>query len=141
MIPGSDFRLENKLPSLFKMVASLAKATSPIALFCLGASLDFSSVKDLKGKIALGVALRLIICPLLVLGAAILLREPLHLTKVEAPGLLAIASSPIALAGAVMVQELGGDVQLANHLVVWSTTFCSLTIFLFIFLFKSVGLL
>lgn len=138
---GSGFWLEEKLPSLFKMIKSFSGAASPMALFCLGAGLDFKSMKELKGKITLGVALRLIICPALVIGLAILLKDPLGLTAVEVPALIAITASPVAIVSAVMVQEMGGDVQLANHIVVWSTVFSMVTVFLFIFLMRSVGLL
>lgn len=138
---GSDFRLENKLPALFNVIQSFGKASSPMALFCLGAGLDFKSVKTLKKQISVAVALKLVICPVIIIGAALLLQGPLGITKIEVPGLLAIAAAPVAIVSAVLAQEMGGDTQLANQIVVWSCVFSMVTVFLFIFLLRTIGLL
>ena len=133
------FRLETSFPSLFKVISNFYKASSPMALFCLGAQLDFKAGKTMLREISLGVTLRLVLCPAVVIGLAFLLKGPLSLTTVETPALIAFAASPLAVSSAIMVQEMGGDHQLANHLVVWSSVFSMISLFIIIFLMRSLG--
>ena len=85
--------------------------------------------------------LRLVISPALVVGTAVLLRKPLGLTVTEMPAILAACASPVAVSSAVMTQEIGGDDQLASHLVVWTSVFSMLTIFLLVYFLRSIGAL
>jgi predicted permease len=39
-----------------------------------------------------------------------------------------------------MAQQMGGDAELAGNIVVATSALCSLTLFLWCFLFKSLGL-
>lgn len=135
------FSLQYGLPSLYQAISDLSKVAAPMLLFVLGARLDFSSLRGMLPQLTLGVFLRLIVAPVLVMGAAICLRGPLRLTSVEMPALIAIFASPAANVGPVMVQEIGGDVQLASQLVVWSSALSLFTIFWIIFLLRMWRLL
>jgi len=53
--------------------------------------------------------------------------------------LIALFGSPIAVSSAIMVNEMGGDRQLAAQLVVWSTISSIVTIFFTIVIMKYVG--
>ena len=75
--------------------------------------------------------MRLVVVPLIVLTLVLLLREPLGLTTVEMPTIVAIFCSPVAVTSAVMVQEIGGDEQLAQQVVAWSSVLSMGTIFCF----------
>lgn len=141
VIPDSGFRLETALPSIFKVVKSLSAASSPVALLCLGGLMDFKAGRDQLREISIGVVLRLIICPTIVMGAAIILKKTLCMTVAETPGLIAYTASPAAIASAIMAQEMGGDSQLASHIVVWSSAFSIITLFVFIYFFRNFGLL
>lgn len=136
---NSQFRAENAFPSLFQVISSFSKAASPMALFCLGAMLDFKAVKSLLREIVIGVSLRLVICPIIIILLAFLFKKQLSLSAVEVPVIIAIAASPISVSSAIMVQEMGGDHQLANHLVVWSSVFSVITLFFFTFFMRSIG--
>ena len=117
---------------------------SPFALIVLGARTDFSAVKSLASYITTGVILRLIIAPLIGIGGAYLLSSHTGLLTVapsDYPGLIALFGSPVAAASAVMVSEIGGDDQLATQLVVWTSVFSMITIFLTVFTLKSFALL
>ena len=135
------FTLKNNLPSLFQAMTNLSKVASPVMLFVLGARLDFSAVKELLPQLTLGVTLRLLVGPAIIVGGSLLLRVPLGLTSVEMPTLVSISSTPVAVSSAVMVQEIGGDDQLASQLVVWSTAFSLVTIFCIVYLLRSFGFL
>lgn len=135
------FSLENSFPALFSVISSLAKSASPMALFCLGASLDMKVGRALTNQITLGVSLRLIICPLITVTLAVLLKNKLLLTSIEMPGLISFAGSPVAVSSAIMVQEIGGDSRLANHLVVWSSLLSILTLFFLVYISRCLRLL
>ena len=133
--------LRDRMPSVYKVIRDLAKMTSPIMLFVLGTGLDFKASGKLLPQITMGVILRLIVSPVLVIGLCLLFRKPLHVTTVEIPSLVAVFASPVAVSSAVMVQEIGGDDQLASQLVVWTNAISMLTIFCVVFVLRAMGVL
>lgn len=135
------FSLRNQLPSLYQALTALSKVASPMMLFVLGTRLNFASVPGLLPQLLLGTLMRLFLCPVIVLGLAVLLREPLGLTTMEMPTLIAVSSTPVAVSSAVMVQEIGGDDHLASQLVVWSSVLSLFTVFCIVWLLRTVGLL
>lgn len=130
-----------RVPSVYTALQTLSKIASPLMLFVLGAGLDFKAVGKLLPQVGLGVFLRLVLAPALIVGAIVLLREPLRLTSVEMPAVLAICASPVAVSSVVMTQEIGGDDQLASQLVVWTSALSLLTIFLFVYGMRTLGML
>lgn len=135
------FTFRRYLPAVYEALSTLSKAASPVMLFCLGATLDFASVKLMWREIGVGIFLRIVLCPVIVIGLALLLREPLGITRVEIPGLIAVFASPVAVSSAVTTQECGGNTDLANHLVVWSSVLSMGTLFLFILFLRGIGML
>lgn len=89
----------------------------------------------------LGTALRLVICPVAVIAIAVALRQPLGLTSLEMPTLVAISSTPVAVSSAVMAQEMGCDDQLANQLVVWTSVLSMVSLFCIIYVMRTLALL
>jgi len=140
-LTGMTVPVLERVPSVYTAMKNLSKIASPMMLFTLGAGLNFQAVGDLLPKISLGVVLRLIVTPVLVIGAIVLLREPLGVTSVEMPALLAAFASPVAVSSAVMTQEIGGDDQLASQLVVWTSVLSMVTIFLFVYILRAMGML
>ncbi len=135
------FTLQAQLPSLYKTLKDVAKVASPLMIFVLGARLDFGATRALLPRLGLGISMRLFITPALVIGAALCLRDALGLTSAELPTLVAVFASPCAVGGPVMVQEIGGDEQLAGQMVMWSTVFSMLSIFCIVFVLQYAGLL
>ena len=135
------FTIQNQLPSLYTALTNLSKVASPVMLFVLGSRLNFGAVRELLPQISLGVALRLVVCPAMVIGLAVALQGPLGLTTLEMPTMVAVASTPVAVSSAVMAQEMGCDDQLANQLVVWTSVLSMVSIFCIIYILRSCGLL
>ena len=135
------FTIKNQLPSLFQALTNLSKVASPVMLFVLGSRLDFSAVKALLPQLSLGILLRLVVSPLVIVGGALLLRGPLGLTTIEMPALVAMSATPVAVSSAVMTQEIGGDDQLASQLVIWTTVFSLATVFCLVYLLRTFGFL
>lgn len=135
------FTIRSHLPSFYQALSMMANVASPLMLFILGARFDFKRVSGLLPQITLGVSLRLIVCPVMVLSAALALRGPLGLTALEMPTVIAVTSTPVAVSSAVMVREIGGDDQLAGQLVFWSSLISIVSVFCIVYLFRMLGLL
>ena len=127
-----------KVPaSLLKPISEFSNMTSPLALFVLGGSLRFSSVKNhLKYLVpTLGFKLNVLPAIMLSIGYMVGLRE------LELFLLVAVYGTPVAAASYSMAQNMGGDGVLAGEFVVLSTVAATFTLFLWIFFMKSVGLI
>lgn len=137
------FSLKNNLPFIYTTVANLSKVASPLALVVLGARFDFASVKSLLKPISWSVFLRLVVAPVLGVGGAVLLSTSgvMNFTSTEYPALISLFSTPIAVSSAVMVCEIGGDEQLAGQLVVWTSLLSVFSIFITVFIMKSIALI
>ena len=135
------FMIRNQLPSLFSALTRMSNVASPVMLIVLGTRLDLNASGSLLPQLSLGIVLRLLASPLLVIGTALIFRDALHLTSIEYPTLVTITSTPVAVSSAVMVQELGGDDQLAGQMVVWTTVLSVATIFCIVYLLRFFGFL
>lgn len=138
------FSIENNLPFLYTALKNISKIASPLALVVLGARFDFSKVKSLLFEISLGTFMRLVFAPLIGIGLAIILSansDLLTLTVTEYPALIALFSTPVAVSSAVMTCEIGGDEQLAGQLVVWTSLLSMASMFVTIFIMKSMALI
>ncbi len=135
------FSVKNDMPFLYSAVSNLARAASPLALVVLGARFDFSAVKSLIKPITASVILRLVVAPLVGVGGAMILSQTgiMHFTATEYPALISLFGTPVAVSSAVMVGEIGGDEQLAGQLVVWTSLMSVFSIFITVFLMKSLG--
>lgn len=135
------FSVKDDMPFLYSAVSNLARAASPLALVVLGARFDFSAVKSLIRPIIASVVLRLVVAPLVGVGGAMLLSQTgiMPFTATEYPALISLFGTPVAVSSAVMVGEIGGDEQLAGQLVVWTSLMSVFSIFITVFLMKSLG--
>ena len=136
---GVVFNLLNiPLPAaVLKTVTDLGKVATPLSLVALGASFTFSSVVGYRMQLALGVCGKLILCPLLMvtLGAILGLREEMLVP------VLIFFGAPTAVSSFPMAQQMDGDSELAASLVVFTSALAILTIFLWVFALKTIGLI
>ena len=149
LIPvGADgtpvFSLAKNFYFIYAALNNLSKITSPLALIILGGLFDFSAVKGMKKQIIIATSARVLFVPLLVVGTAVLLSGHTNLINFDAtvyPALVALFGSPVAVASAIMAQEMDNDGVLAGQLVVWTSVMSIFTLFLFVFALRSMGLL
>lgn len=126
-----------KLPLVLeRSVENVSKVASPLAIITLGASFTFSSIRGYAKDIAIILAARLIIVPLLALPLAALL----GLTGEAMACLLIIYGGPVAVSSFSMAQQMGADENLAAHAVVFTSAGCLLTLFVWIFALNMLGL-
>ena len=137
------FSVKDDLPFIYSAVSNLARAASPLALVVLGARFDFAAVKSLLKPISAAVVLRLVVAPAVGVGSAIALSHLgiMPFTATEYPALISLFGTPVAVSSAVMVGDIGGDEQLAGQLVVWTSLLSVFSIFITVFVMKSVSLI
>ena len=120
---------------ILKPSAQIAAATTPVALIILGASFHGGSYHAHLRQLIFSVAARLIIVPAIVLPSAV----ALGFRDVELVTLIAIFSTPCAVAGFAMAQQMQADAELAGNCVVYSSALSCFTIFGWVFLLKTLG--
>ena len=118
-------------------VQDLAKLSTPIAFMILGGDLDFSKVKGNLKVASVVLTIKLVILPLIMIPMIVMLgyRDADLLS-----GLLAY-QTPVAVSSYIMAQQAGADGQLAGQLVVFSSVLSIFTLFVTIFILRTVGLL
>lgn len=121
---------------VLKPIGQVAAATTPVALIILGASFKGGSFHAHLPQLIACVASRLIVVPGIMLGIAIWL----GFRGIELITLLAIFASPCAVASFAMAQQMGSDAELAGNCVVYTSALSCLTLFGWIFVFKTLGL-
>lgn len=137
------FSLAGDLPFLYSAIDSLASVASPMILILLGAQVNFSAVGDMKKELAVGVVQRLVLAPAAGFGMAFLAQRlgVFAVTPAVISALVGLYGSPVAAASAVMAEEMGGDAELARQYVVWTSALSMGTLFLWIFLLRTLQLI
>ncbi len=138
LVPNAAFFVRDQLSFLYKVVTNIASIASPLALIVLGGQFEFKATKELWKYILPTSIFRIVIVPLAILTIAVSL-DIFNSAKIAA--LLALYASPVAVASAIMAKEMNNDHILAGQIVVWTTLASSITIFLFIFVFRLLGYL
>ena len=127
-----------KIPSLlWSAIRSTANVTTTVSFISLGVGLDLAEAVADRRLLLWGVVLRMIVVPFafLPLGALLGFRgQSLCAIMVTFAAPSAVASYPMAVA-------MGADGQLAGQLVCATTILSVITIFLWTFCFKSLGLM
>ena len=121
---------------LVSFAGKMNSAATPLILLLLGASFEPYGMAAYKKELLVCVGLRLVVFPavILTLGAALGLRD------IEFVTLLAMTAAPTAVNSFNMAQQLGGDSQLAGSAVVVSTAASFFTLFIWVTLFKQLGI-
>lgn len=124
------------LPDILQQTLSaMSDATTPITLILLGASFEVKRVRDRKRSLVVVVLSRLLIVPAICLSVAALL----GFRGVDFVSLLVMMAAPAAVSSYTMAESMGSDGELAGHIVIFSTLFSCFTLFLWLYIFKSLG--
>ena len=121
---------------LVSCAGKMNSAATPLILLLLGASFETREVARYKKELLVCVGLRLVVFP----GAILTLAAALGLRDIEFVTVLAMTAAPTAVNSFNMAQQLGGDSQLAGSAVVVSTAASFFTLFVWITLFKQLGM-
>jgi predicted permease len=127
-----------KLPNaLYSPLGSVAQVASPLALIMLGARFDFSGVRKYLKYIVSVSLLRLVLVPGIFVSAAI----ALGFRGAALVTIMALFATPPATSAYTLVRECGGDEDLMSQLLVFITIASIVTVFLWIWGFKSLGVI
>ena len=119
-----------------KSVADIGKIATPLSLVVLGAGFRFNAIRGSVRQIAICLTGKLIVSPLLAVVAGVML----GLRNEMLVPVLAVFGSPIAVSSYTMAEQMDGDGRLAASLVVLTSVCSIVTMFLFIFALKQLGL-
>lgn len=137
------FSIERDAGFIYKVLNDLKAMTTPLALIVLGGECEFSSVKGMFREIAVSVAGRVVIAPVIAIGSAVALSMAgiLPCGNGEYAALIALYGSPVAVSSAIMASNMDNDGQLAAQLVFWTSIVSVGTIFIISCIMMGTGLL
>lgn len=138
---GIKFRLRD-IQFLYKSLENVKSICTPFSLIVLGGRFEFSAISRLWKEIVFGTAIRTVAVPVLGLSAAYLIR---NLVTPEFGGehfatFIGVFATPVAVASAIMAKEMDADDELAGQLVVWTSLVSTVTIFIYVTIFRAVGI-
>ncbi len=116
---------------------NLGSIATPLSLFLLGASFEFNKLHAILKQTIITVTGRLIVIPAIALTTAALL----GFRGVELACILIAFASPTAVSSFPMAEKLGGDSHLASSVVLFTSSLCTFSLFLFILILKSLALI
>ncbi|MER2235937.1 MAG: AEC family transporter [Candidatus Limivicinus sp.] len=127
-----------RLPALAETaISNLGRIATPLQLFLLGAFFRFDGIKERLLPTAVVTAIKLFVTPGLLLSAA----GMLGVRGVEFIALIGVFATPTAVNSFTMVQQMHcGDEELAGNIVVATSAVSMLSLFLWILLFRNLGM-
>ena len=130
--------LRIELPvAINKPISELSAAAPTLALFLMGGEFRFRSLNNNLWKVLSATAARLVIVPLV----AMLVFISMGYRTIDLSVLLCIFASPTAVSSYIMAGNMGCDGELSGQIVVMTTVCSGLSIFLFVFALRSIGVL
>lgn len=120
-----------------KPISQFSDLSTPLALFVLGGTLHFSSMKRNMKYLIPSLGIKLIIIPALSLIVTVIM----DFAPLSRFVLFTMFATPVAASSYPMAASMGGDGELAGEMVVLSTAVSVITIFLWVFFMKSTGLI
>lgn len=108
----------------------LGDATVSLGLICVGAALDFSSMKSAKWPLAAGTLLRLLVMPLVAIAMCI----TLGVRGMSFDIAMICVAAPVATSAYILARQLGGDATLMANIITLTTLLSLITIPLTLFL-------
>lgn len=127
-----------RLPSLvLGVVEDIAGLTTPLSFLSIGVSLSLMAVSGKKGYLFSGIALRLVLIPLIFMIPGILL----GIRGQELCALMILFAAPVAVSSYPMAVAMDADGDFAAQMVAWTTILCLPTIFLWTLLLNSLQLM
>jgi predicted permease len=118
-----------------KPVDEIAKIATPLALLVMGGLFKFRGLMNNFMTVFAAAMSKLVIIPLI----AMIVFVAMGFRELELAALLCLFATPTAVVSFIMAENMGCDGEISAHIVVLSTALSSVTIFLFIFVLKTMG--
>ena len=122
--------LDVSLPGLAEtIVGNISRIATPLALICLGGTFAFKKVAEYKKELLVSCLGRLVVVPLIFLSIAVFL----GIRGSNLVALMVMLASPAAISSYTMACEMKGNGELAGMIVVFTSVFSIISIFLWVF--------
>lgn len=118
-----------------KSITDLGRVATPLSLVALGGDFKFVKVRGYIKQLLITVSGKLVISPLIMITLGILLG---FRNEMLIP-IMIMFGAPTAVSSYPMAQQMDGDGELAGEIVVFTSGFAILTIFVWIFVLKQFG--
>jgi len=130
--------LKIKLPTpIEKTISDVSKIATPLSLVLLGGSFKFDEIKKYIKQTTIAVIGKTILIPCIMLPICIMFGY----RGVELSTLMIIFAAPTAISSFTMAQQMDSDSDLAGQIVVFTSAFCVITVFVWIFILKQTNLI
>ena len=126
--------LKIKIPTAMeKTISDVSKIATPLSLILLGASFKFDNIKKYLKQTTIAVVGKTILTPCIILPICIMFGY----RGVELTTLMIIFAAPTAISSFTMAQQMDSDSDLAGQIVVFTSAFYVVTVFMLIFILKQ----
>lgn len=128
---------------IYKACDALGDITPWLCILILGGNFRFSGVKNYLKPILVCVPVKLILAPALGMSLAICFPKLFGIppfTGAEYTALFSLFAASEAVATVSMADQMDGDAELAGQVVVWTTLISAFTLFLWVALFRGIGI-
>lgn len=126
--------LKIKIPTAIeKTISDVSKIATPLSLILLGASFKFDNIKKYLKQTTIAVVGKTILTPCIILPICIMFGY----RGVELSTLMIIFAAPTAISSFTMAQQMDSDSDLAGQIVIFTSAFCVVTVFMWIFILKQ----
>ncbi len=119
-----------------KTMADMAGAATPVALLLLGGSIDFSKMRACGRQLFATLFVKLALLPAIGFSLA----AAAGFSKTDIAVFTAVFASPTAVSSYNMAQQMNGDDTLAAQIVAVGTAASIVTVFVWVFILKQIGL-
>lgn len=127
-----------KLPTpILSTVKDISKMATPLGLVLLGASFSFSDVKKYLKESTIITIVKLIVVPAIMVPLSIYL----GFKGIALLTLTIIYGAPTGVSTFQMAKQMDGDSDLAAQIIVFTSFFCIITMFIWIYILKSMALI
>ncbi|WP_331497430.1 AEC family transporter [Romboutsia ilealis] len=114
-------------------MSDVSKIATPLSLILLGASFKFDNIKKYLKQTTIAVIGKTILIPCIILPICIMFGY----RDVELSTLMIIFAAPTAISSFTMAKQMDSDSDLAGQIVVFTSAFCVITVFMWIFILKQ----
>lgn len=127
-----------KLPTILDgSLGYISDSTLPLALMSLGANIEPKHIKESFLPAIISSLCKTVIVPLAVVTVAALI----GFRGIDLGVILILFSSPTAVSSYIMAKTMGSDHNLASQILLYTTVLSVITMFIGIFIVKSLGLI
>lgn len=135
-IPFSVFDIP--IPAIpTRTISYIAQTATPIALIAIGAGFDSQQALTRLKPSLVATVIKLVILPVIFLPAAI----GMGFGPSEIVAILIMVGAPATVSGYIMAKNMDNDYVLSSNIIVLSTLLSSVTLTLWVFVLKCLGVI